>query len=567
MKLLTFHIENFASYKDLTFDFNDVGLALIQGPTGSGKSTLQEVVPWILFGITSKGGTVDEIRSWQSDSPTIGTLKLETTSGAIEVVRTRGTAKDNDLYWTEEKTPEKKERGKDLLDTQKKLSARLGFTTDIYCTAAHFNEFSDTNFFFVAKAKEKRALFERLTVLEFPARLAEKATDDKKRTKKSIAAAHESYVKTATQLEFIRASRVKIAALGRTWDDERTNKLAEYGACSKTFETDKAAKISAFQIKAFRFDEEKNKKIDALIDKITALDEQVKPLTYYDIQIQEQVQFQSEKFALCHACKRPLNKDDGKINELKLERLKNYQLLEQRASLVSRLQDLQETVNPYTDQLEAAKILVNDFQARYDEELIKVNPYKSQLVNLEADLAITEVNLKVDEKNLQALKQRHDALNQLYDLSFELRKALLENTVSKIQNNTNDYLERFFDAEIRVELTLPDADSLEVVLFKDGNQCSYSQLSKGQRQLLKLCFSITVMKEVANNSGVHFSTLFLDESLDGLDSELKLKAYQLFSTLSTEHDNILVIDHDPGLKSMFNKSYEVALLNGNSELV
>lgn len=36
MKLLKAEVHNFGSYKDLEFDFNDLGLALIHGATGSG---------------------------------------------------------------------------------------------------------------------------------------------------------------------------------------------------------------------------------------------------------------------------------------------------------------------------------------------------------------------------------------------------------------------------------------------------------------------------------------------------------------------------------------------------
>jgi ABC-type lipoprotein export system ATPase subunit len=97
-------VTNFGSYKHLEFDFNSNGLTLISGPTGSGKSTLCDIVPWILFGRTSKGGAVDEVRSWDAEEATTGTLMLH----GISITRSR---KPNDLTIDGR-------RGKDLNDTQ-----------------------------------------------------------------------------------------------------------------------------------------------------------------------------------------------------------------------------------------------------------------------------------------------------------------------------------------------------------------------------------------------------------------------------------------------------------------
>jgi len=59
VKILSCVLENFASYERLEFDFSPQGLTLIEGPTGSGKSTLCDAIPWILFGRTAKDGALD----------------------------------------------------------------------------------------------------------------------------------------------------------------------------------------------------------------------------------------------------------------------------------------------------------------------------------------------------------------------------------------------------------------------------------------------------------------------------------------------------------------------------
>src|ERR1700733_2695413 len=100
MKILSASVQNFASYKKLDFEFDGQGLALVAGPTGSGKSTLCDVVPWVLFGRTSKGGTVDEVLSWPGDEITSGVITIDDRSGRpFSITRTRGSKpKDNDLF-------------------------------------------------------------------------------------------------------------------------------------------------------------------------------------------------------------------------------------------------------------------------------------------------------------------------------------------------------------------------------------------------------------------------------------------------------------------------------------
>jgi len=157
-------------------------------------------------------------------------------------------------------------------------------------------------------------------------------------------------------------------------------------------------------------------------------------------------------------------------------------------------------------------------------------------------------------------------LDQLYDLSFKLRGELLRQSIKHVEVNTNRLLETYFDSALRVSFELSKLDDLNVTIAKNGNECSYRQLSKGQRGLLKLCFSISIMEIAANKAGLKFETLFFDEALDGLDTELKLKAYNLFAELEKSHSSVLVIDHNSELQSLFTKQYHVKLVNEESEI-
>ena len=113
MKLISVAAQNFGSYKQLDFNLSGQGLTLISGPTGAGKSTLCDLVPWTLFGKTAKNGQADEVRSWGIRDTTSASVQLYLNNEHVVVYRARGN-KDNDLYFWRGNGPH--ERGKDIPD-------------------------------------------------------------------------------------------------------------------------------------------------------------------------------------------------------------------------------------------------------------------------------------------------------------------------------------------------------------------------------------------------------------------------------------------------------------------
>ena len=188
MKIISCHAENFGSYKKLDFEFDSKGLTLVSGPTGAGKSTLCDLVPWVLFGTTAKGGKVDDILSW-SGGITKGEILVESGFKIImKVCRTRSKG-SNDLYYTFMEGKNRDEecaplRGKDLNDTQELIHAHLGMAADTYLASAYLHEFSLTNQFFITSAKNRRLLTEQVADLTLATTLTKKTAEYKKTVKK-----------------------------------------------------------------------------------------------------------------------------------------------------------------------------------------------------------------------------------------------------------------------------------------------------------------------------------------------------------------------------------------------
>lgn len=464
MKIQSVALTNFGSYKNLSFDFENQGLTLIQGATGAGKSTLMDAIPWILFGTTAKGGKVDEIHSWNSEGPTLGMVTIRGLHSDIVIRRSRSPS-DLTLKYSEESI-----RGKDVADTQKLINQKLGFDAETYLAAAYFHEFSQTAQFFTTTAKSRRETLEQIVDLSMASRLQAKASEAAKAESKAHSELLQQIYMFNSNISLLTQMQAKEQTKAQDW-----------------------TRSQDYAISKIRVD---HAKYDANRDRVIS--------------------------GKCDECGTQLEADvhihDTKANP--------YQ---------ERLIDLLNAQNPHTGS-------VTDYTADIDKKRLELDG----LANQDKDFRMKLADLDI-----------------LKDTISIFRGRLVQDTVSYIQTETNALLTKHFDAEIQVEFHI-DNDKLDVNLLKDGNEAAFTQLSKGQRQLLKLSFAVSVMKAASNFSGVDFQQVFFDEALSGLDDNMKSKAFGLLEELAVDKDSVFVIDHSEGFKAMFPNVYNVELVNGNS---
>lgn len=540
MRLKSCKVNNFGSYESLEFSFENIGLGLIYGATGSGKSTICDIVPWILYGVTSKNGNADEIRSWNKPNEvTRGELTLELKDCIITVVRTRGKSGQNDLGWTEEGS-DIFNRGKDLNETQKLLEKRLDVPSNVFIAGSYYHEFSTTSSFFIAKAKDRRALLENIAPLDLPVLLVERIGDAKKKLKKRISEVTNELARSQGAIESLRAQRDNNEISIKLWDNKHAGRIQELKTRAKNFDLEKQSKIDTLNTKYNRFEDDRLTKAEDLLDKIEKLEVKIKPDSHFT---------GADK---CPEC--------GAINsKLRDAQLTNLSMINKLQNLKDALNDVSTQENKYIAELQQAQTLTNHYLDQIAHESTLTNPFVLQTAIIDKQIVKADATLEASLKELSGLQHEVKSIDHIYDLSFDLRGYLLKRAVKDIEISTNRYLETYFDSEIKVEFNLIGSDDLEVNIQKSGYECVYRQLSKGQRGLLKLAFVVSMMKATANRAGAHFNVLMFDEALDGLDPELKVKAYNLFCELEKEHESILLIDHSTELKSMFSHKYEATL--------
>lgn len=469
MKILSIKASNFASYKELEFDFNNQGLTLIEGPTGSGKSTLCDLIPWALFGRTAKNGAVSEVLQWPGDKVTQVKCIVKVHEYPSIIVRSRGpNPKDNDLYIADQG---QELRGKDLLDTQKLINNFLKMDYDLYLASSYYHEFSQTAQFFTTTAKNRRAICEQLVDLSLPKTLQGKTLEELKIKK----------VKLSEINSQINTLQSNIELLSRLQEGEKTK--AEYWTQNHEAAKDRALKV-------YEAYETNRKKIV------------------------------SKK---CNSCGTVLVKPKEVIDTSENP---HFQVMERLTS----------EVNPHTGSLK-------DYSSEIEEKSAERFKNTGLLIDIENEI---------------------EELELLQQVLSDYRSVSIQNTIKDIESTTNQLLSDYFDAEFRVEFDVADADKLDINIYKDGNIAVYTQLSKGQRCLLKLTFGTAVMRAVTNHHSITASQIFYDESLDGLDDNMKQKAFRLLETVSQNHESVFVVEHSEALKPLFNNSYTVSMTSEGS---
>lgn len=529
---------NFGSYKELEIDVDNKGLSLIHGPTGSGKSTLPDVIAWTLFGVTAKNGNADDVRSWGTNEHTVTHVHVIMPDGtSVNVRRSRGGPGHNDLCWSEGLGLK---RGKDLTDTQRLLDERLGVDANLFLTSSYFSDFSPTAGFFLASAKVRREVFEMVTDLSLPVKLAQNIPAAKKDQKAKLKTVESHLSRIEGAVTQLQSSLDRSLDQAEAWMKELNNTIAEESLKSENFEKTKASKLAALSTKSDAWESTRS---DDLLDTSAYLE-----------RLQQKLTVATGKHVACDACgtvkgAEEVAKLKGQIDLVKV-----------------KIESVATATNPFTDQIQQAKNSVNTHGVLIQDLQTRVNPHIRYVEEASGRLQVEKDKQTKVYTDLQDIKSTLSSLDQLYDLSFALRGTLLTNAVNSIEQQTNSHLETFFDSEFRVAFSIEDGDSLKVEIFKGDQPCVYRQLSKGQRQLLKLCFSISVMEAAANTAGVHFDNLFLDESLDGCDDLLKAKAFRMFEHMALSHASIFVIDHCEAFQELFSSRYKTTVNAGESEI-
>jgi DNA repair exonuclease SbcCD ATPase subunit len=565
MRIRSLQASNLGSYESLKLDLTDKGLTLITGPTGAGKSTIMDSVSWALFGKTAKNGTADEIVKWDAEGPTIASIIVEKPDNStFAIIRTRN---PNDLYID---LGEGEVRGKDLKDTQIKINELLGTTPETFLAAVYMHEFSATSEFFQTNAKNRRHMMEQLADLSLAKKLQANASEHLKFAKQELKSVEDDLKIQRSLLQEKKDVLARQHQRWVTWQTNQADKIRQLTGQALDFEVERSAALEKLQYQHNDFETDRSDQIEQLRSDISVKETMYASLEEATAKARKELEIRKASLAevkACSECGAAGNSHQLLIWERDLHKL------EQNANRLStfdrdisdlsiKIERKRREVNPYAAAGKAKMEEVNNLPALLEDIKTQPNPFDTSSLQQEFEVCgLLCRELVVIQK--QGIKDISE-LETIQDVVQAFRATLISDMVTYLQTTTNQFLEVHFESELRATFTVADSDNLEIEIQKDGNVCSYTQLSKGQRQMLKLCFGASVQLAIANHSGVQFNTIFMDEVLTGLDEANKTKAFGLIQELATKYENVYIIEHSEVFKTLFTSQLRVELQNGSS---
>jgi len=189
----------------------------------------------------------------------------------------------------------------------------------------------------------------------------------------------------------------------------------------------------------------------------------------------------------------------------------------------------------------------------------KVNNYTTMLIEAKDKKAKIEKVLRADEK------LRDNILPELAKLEFWVKgfsnqglpSFLMDSVVPYITMRANHYLGILTDHDIKLDFSTQrelksgeHRDKIDIKWEIEGIGNSYSP-SGGQWKKMEIAVDLALMDLVSNRSDGDLGLLILDEILDGLDVEGKLRVVDLLEYLKQHKQSIFVITHDPDVAGVF----------------
>lgn len=230
--------------------------------------------------------------------------------------------------------------------------------------------------------------------------------------------------------------------------------------------------------------------------------------------------------------------------------------------------------NPHLDKIDLHKKEINPFPERILQAVQEENPYNTKAIDIFKELEKSKEQLK--ERDLDIIKVEHRLrLGEYWKsaLGVYIKSMLMDSFLEQLNIQANEYLETLFGGVLKIQLSSVTEgkkgvkEKIDQKIFNGNHECSYNNLSGGERSRVCLAVNLALSDITCNSLGTSFSLLMLDEVFNGLDSAGKEQTMKLLKELEPRFETILVIDHTEEFKSLFSNTITVKKKGGVSYIV
>jgi exonuclease SbcC len=269
-------------------------------------------------------------------------------------------------------------------------------------------------------------------------------------------------------------------------------------------------------------------------------------------------------------------------SELNIAKTRLEQRLEQKKTLGSQLEEIENDLARITSELEEARKQLED-QSNGLPDLAELTRQLNLLSDEEASrlklLGEARSRVKVLEEKRKQEKQinedRNEKSRQLDRLKI-LEKAfgksgvpalLIEEALPEIELRANEILGRLSNDEMSVQLvTQKDykdkkredkQETLDILISDGAGERAYELFSGGEAFRVNFAIRLALSQELAHRAGARLQTLVIDEGFGSQDADGRQRLIETINIVQQNFEKILVITHMEELKEAFPARIEV----------
>lgn len=583
MRIKSLHITNILSIENVTINFDDSGLLLLDGwnhddntANGAGKTSIWNALSFGLYGKLPRKVTVSELVRRGVKK---GHVKIELES-------------DGKLITIERHRPKKEIFTVDgqEIPTQEELEQYLKLTYKQFLMCMYGSQTSQSKFIELTDTDKKDFFLNLLNLSQFDdvkSLIDDKVSDLSSKLSNAESQYNTCDVKISTYRESIEDEdelRIELAKLN-TDDLENKLKSLDIGKPDVSKLDDLRFNLSE------KLDNIRNEIANTKIyrNKIQDIDTQI-------INLKENIT--SEHNISCPNCNKDFVLVGGNsltIKQLK-ERINNKisKLQESRKLYVdkvnnsnadtSKIQGIQELIRKTNEKKDIVLSQYLSNKERYSEIRSKIDIRKSKAEDINRRIS----NNQSIRASIQGVENKKLELSKAIDKcksDLTVCKTLanifsptgaqayvLDNVIDLFNQRVSDYVAMIWPNATYMLLSYKENKSggvkakLSDKLVIGGKEVSLGSLSGGELRCLSLSIDFAIIEILEFMSGLQINPYILDEPFEGLDAANRERAVSMLDRISQDRQ-VWVVDHQSEAKAMFSDIVRVEKRNGVSSIV
>jgi len=588
VKVKNVKIENFLSVESCEVDFSTLGLCLVKGYNGSGKSTIyRKSLEYLLFGtVPEKIRSDDFLRDFDSKKPTslVGNFTVDDKEVVVERYRNHPIHSNNIRVFVNGADVSTTDNRK----TQQLINQLFGVDFETFESSTCFN--NKAILFAESTSSNRSSLLTKILQLD-----------------KYILAHRKAKDSVTSLTNKIGIDKAKLDTLTKQIEDQTESladlykKRADCVDNSKISYIDRELKIvfdSFIDIGNIKKEEQelvsKGEETSNILNSYLT---EINTLSQKQSALSSELRYLRNEYAsltkavenkICPTCKQLLPNIESLSNKQNEINLKIVGSEKELRDTVSKLQLTKNSYDVVNNKLLKISIGLDSIKTIIEKEKDKkykistLEAERKNLIDLKENLDgyINQVKEKIEKYTQESNSIKLDIVGKEEELKYYkfwevgfspkgIPNLIIEQALSNLESYTNEYLNKTglkvtLSAQKELKSKAEMREEITVKINDKGVDKFYENLSAGEQRRINIALLFAIL-DISNNK---FNIMILDElfdsSLDGVGSEMVMSILKKkIETL----DSIIVISHKNELQDKFENVITVNKTEGGSQII